>query len=57
MSAGSSGISGNSSGTITNSYSTGSVTGTGSDNVGGLLGRSESGTITESYAHSTGSVK
>ena len=38
----------NQDGTISNSYATGSVTGTG-DNVGGLVGRLFSGTITASY--------
>ena len=46
-------VSFNSSGTITNSYATGSVSGSGSD-VGGLVGLNNGGTITNSYA--TGSV-
>ena len=45
----------NGGGTITNSYATGSVSGTGSySDVGGLVGRNEGGIITNSYA--TGSV-
>ena len=43
----------NDEGTITNSYATGSVSGSGAD-VGGLVGRNSRGTITNSYA--TGSV-
>jgi len=52
------GLVGYSSGTISNSYSIGSITGTGymySSNVGGLVGQQDGGTIRNSY--SSGKVK